>query len=409
MDVVNAVATLAEKVVMVMASSLEAGGLAWQVDGCDDTLFGQKTQIAVNRCQIEIGNFLLCERQQFLRQQRTSGLLDHLPNRAALTGSSSHAEMVNDGRASCNCECICIKMRICRLVAPPQSSCPHQREHVFSSCLSCRFGGPCGRSRLVSTDMSHPLIDIRDLSIRYGHTLALSHLSLRIQHGEMLAICGPNGAGKSTLLRCLAGLIRPSEGEIRGLSGIRVSYLPQAHQLDRTFPITVMELVSMGLWHETGALRGLSRTQQDKCLSVLGSVGLRAQHGDPISSLSGGQFQRVLFARTVLQDADVVLLDEPFQGVDSRAAAGLMDQILGMQRTGKVIVAVLHDHHLGLGHFPRIVLLSGQLIASGIPADALSATNIERAYRGSSQVDQRASELRSHGDIAAIQPLRACA
>lgn len=253
--------------------------------------------------------------------------------------------------------------------------------------------------------MSDSSIDVRNLTIRFGASEAISHLSLRIERGEMLAVCGPNGAGKSTLLRCLAGLVSPSEGEIRGLENLRVSYLPQTHQIDRSFPITVMEMVSLGMWHETGAMRRLDYTQQRRCRRALDLVSLSEQQDDPISRLSGGQFQRALFARTVLQDADVVLMDEPFQGVDVRGSAGLINQMRAMQREGKTVIAVLHDHQLALTHFSRIVLLAGQLVASGYPGDVLSDTNIERAYRRSLPAVPLVSEQHSHGGLAATRPI----
>jgi zinc/manganese transport system ATP-binding protein len=249
-----------------------------------------------------------------------------------------------------------------------------------------------------------PFIEARKLTIRYGNTAAIANLSLRAQAGEMLAICGPNGAGKSTLLKCLAGLIPPNEGEIYGMAGRRVAYLAQAHQIDRSFPITVMDMVSMGIWHQTGAMRGLSRVQYATCLSALHSVGLEAHHRDPISTLSGGQFQRALFARTVLQDAEVVLLDEPLQGIDLRAAAGLLDQMRNMQLQGKIIITVLHDHQLALTHFPRVVLLCGQIIAAGNPLDVLSDDNIANAYRCAHLPRQHALRLGSHDHIPTHQP-----
>lgn len=255
--------------------------------------------------------------------------------------------------------------------------------------------------------MAGQFIDVRQLTIRYGNTLAVANLCIQIRLRRMLAICGPNGAGKSTLLKCLAGIIAPDEGSISGLSGMRISYLGQSHHLDRDFPITTMDVVSMGLWHETGPMRGLSRQQYERCMSALQAVGLENHDQRPISSLSGGQFQRALFARTMLQDADVVLLDEPFQGIDVQAAACMMDLIRNMHARGKTIIVVLHDHQLAQANFSRIVLLSAQLIASGHPDEVLSAANIEHAYRGVPPADKQVPLRRSHAELTAQYVMQA--
>jgi zinc/manganese transport system ATP-binding protein len=217
---------------------------------------------------------------------------------------------------------------------------------------------------------------IDNVTLGYERHPAVHHLSLRIEAGSLVAVMGPNGAGKSTLLKGLAGLLKPLEGRIVGLEQQRVAYMPQLAQVDRSFPISVFNMVAMGLWHEIGALGGLSKSQRQRCVDALGAVGLHDFRERTLDTLSGGQFQRALFARLMLQDASVLLLDEPFAAVDERTTSELAAVLQGWHKAGKTVIAVLHDAELVRHHFDHALLLARELVAWGSPADVLSADNL---------------------------------
>src|SRR4051812_10296227 len=168
-------------------------------------------------------------------------------------------------------------------------------------------------------------LQFRDLTLGYDRHPAVHHLSGAVEPGTLLAVVGPNGAGKSTLFKGVVGLIKPLAGTIEraGVDPADVAYLPQAADIDRTFPISVYDLVSMGLWRKAGLLGAIARDSRRRIEHAVAAVGLGGFESRPIGSLSGGQMQRALFARLLLQDARVILLDEPFNAIDAKAAADL--------------------------------------------------------------------------------------
>ena len=170
-------------------------------------------------------------------------------------------------------------------------------------------------------------IQLNNLTLAYERHPAVHHLTATIAQGEWLAIVGPNGAGKSTLLNAMAGLTTADEGSIEGLCPDTVAYLPQQTQLDKSFPITVFELVATGLWAELGFSKSLSRPQHKQCEDAIAAVGLQGFEHRMINTLSGGQLQRSLFARVLLQDQAVILLDEPFNAIDAKTLSDLTQVI----------------------------------------------------------------------------------
>lgn len=220
---------------------------------------------------------------------------------------------------------------------------------------------------------------IDNVTLGYEQHPAVHHLSLRIEPGSLVAVMGPNGGGKSTLLKGLAGLLQPLEGRFAGLEHQRVAYMPQLAQVDRSFPISVLNMVAMGLWHEVGALGGLSKSQRQRCIEALGAVGLADFRDRTLDTLSGGQFQRALFARLMLQDASVLLLDEPFAAVDELTTSELTAVLQGWHRAGKTVIAVLHDLELVRHHFDHALLIAREMIAWGSPANVLTPGNLLRA------------------------------
>ncbi|MBI1261087.1 MAG: ATP-binding cassette domain-containing protein [Rhizobiales bacterium] len=226
-----------------------------------------------------------------------------------------------------------------------------------------------------------PAIEIDDLTIAYQREPALHHLTGRFEPGSLTAIVGPNGAGKSTLLKAIVGLVPVSEGKVicAGLRQHRIAYLAQTAEIERDFPIHVRDVVTMGLWHEIGVFGGMNRARHARVDAALDAVGL-ARHGErPIGALSAGQLQRVLFARLLVQNAPVILLDEPFAAIDERTTADLMALIHQWHSEGRTVAAVLHDVAAVRDAFPQSLLLAREPVAWGPTAEVLSAENLQRA------------------------------
>jgi zinc/manganese transport system ATP-binding protein len=225
-------------------------------------------------------------------------------------------------------------------------------------------------------------IAVHNLSVGYGEHLALEGVTGDFAPASMTAIVGPNGAGKSTLLKVLAGIIRPMAGEVTcaALPRHRLAYLPQQAELDRGFPITVGELVALGDWRNFGSVREPPPRLAADVHEAAATVGLEAFVNRQIAELSVGQFQRALFARLLLQDADVILLDEPFAAVDESTTDELLNLLQRWREKGQTIVAVLHDLDRVRLHFPSTLLLARSRIAWGDTSLSLSADNLARAH-----------------------------
>lgn len=229
--------------------------------------------------------------------------------------------------------------------------------------------------------MSRGSIAVSHLSVAYDRHAALRDVHGCFQAGSMTAVVGPNGAGKSTLVKALVGVLRPASGRITrpDLTAREVAYLPQAAEVDRTFPISVSDTVTLGAWRYTGAFRAVTRaimTQTEEALSAVGLEGFGKRH---IGSLSAGQFQRVLFARLLLQDAPVIVLDEPFTAIDARTTRDLLDLIARWHGEQRTIIAVLHDFDQVRAHFPQTLLLAREQIAWGSTDEVMSPSNLLRA------------------------------
>jgi zinc/manganese transport system ATP-binding protein len=194
-------------------------------------------------------------------------------------------------------------------------------------------------------------LHLRDLTLGYDRHPAVHHLDLDLAKGSLTAVVGPNGAGKSTLLKGLMGELFPLEGRIE-LGAARLAYLPQLSEVDRTFPIAVGAFVAMGLWHRVGAFGRIRGADAARVAEALGAVGLMGFDRRPIAALSGGQVQRVMFARLLLQDADLILLDEPFTALDTRTAGDLLEVVKRWHGEGRTVLAVLHDIEAVRRHFP---------------------------------------------------------
>jgi zinc/manganese transport system ATP-binding protein len=225
------------------------------------------------------------------------------------------------------------------------------------------------------------VVSFADLTLGYERHPAVHHLSGEVRQGDLLAVVGPNGAGKSTLLKGIMGELRPLGGQVdlHGMQVRDIAYLPQQNDVDRSFPISVFDCVAMGLWRDIGVWRSVGREGKRRVLDALVTVGLTDFDHRSVGSLSGGQFQRVLFARLLLQDAAVVLLDEPFRAVDSKTVDDLVALILRWHGEGRTIVAALHDLDQVRSYFPQTLVLARELVAWGESGKVLAPDILTRA------------------------------
>lgn len=229
--------------------------------------------------------------------------------------------------------------------------------------------------------MRQGAVRLNDISIAYDRHVVVQGVTGSFEPGSLTAIAGPNGAGKSTLLKAVMGELRPSAGVIdrETVKGSRVGYLPQAAEIDRHFPLSVADTVMLGTWSQTGAFGGVSREAANKGRQALTAVGLDGLERRHIGTLSAGQFQRVLFARLLLQDADVIMLDEPFTAIDAATTRDLLAIVKHWHEAGRTVIAVLHDFDQIRANFPQTLLMARSLVSWGPTNVALSPENVLRA------------------------------
>lgn len=218
------------------------------------------------------------------------------------------------------------------------------------------------------------MIELDNLVAGYEGMAITPSLSGVIRKGSMTAIVGLNGCGKSTLLKTLAGFIPPVSGVVHwSPSRPTIGWLAQRHALESQFPLTVLDVVSQGAWPRISLLRGLRNDVRRRIQASLARVGLTEMAKTPIEELSGGQFQRMLFARVWVQRAPLVMLDEPFTGIDEATAHDLMGVIQEMHQQGQTVLAVLHDNQRVADYFPETLLLAPQNACWGPTHEVLPA------------------------------------
>ena len=207
------------------------------------------------------------------------------------------------------------------------------------------------------------LVQVEDLSLRYGARTVLSHVSLNVQRGEIVTIVGPNGSGKTSLLRAIIGAVKPFQGRVTRGAGVTIGYVPQKLHIDETLPITVSRFLKL-----SGDATAVSI---DHALAQAGVPDLpKAQ----LSQLSGGQFQRVLLARALIGKPDLLLLDEATQGLDQRGSASFYQQIEQVrQDTGCAVLMISHELHVVMSASDRVICLNGHVCCEGTPAVVASA------------------------------------
>ena len=229
------------------------------------------------------------------------------------------------------------------------------------------------------------MIRIENLSVSYKETLALKDISLVLQGPTITGIIGPNGAGKSTLLKSMLGII-PHEGHAfiddkeMNKSLKKVAYVEQKIHIDYNFPIKVKECVSLGLYPSIPLFHTLKASHWKKVADALEIVGLSDYAERQISQLSGGQFQRVLIARCLVQEADYILLDEPFVGIDSVSEEIIMNTLRDLKQAGKTVLIVHHDLGKVAHYFDQVLLLNKELIAFGPTKETFTQANLKQAY-----------------------------
>lgn len=224
-------------------------------------------------------------------------------------------------------------------------------------------------------------VTLDNVTISYNRHPAVHHVSGVFPAGSLTAIAGPNGAGKSTLLKALAGIVAPEQGRItlNGAKRERVAYLPQSSEMQRDFPMSVLQMVTTGFWRATGGTSAITPGMKRAAREALLSVGLSTMENRDLSSLSAGQFQRALFARLMVQDASILLLDEPFSAIDAGTAQHLLSILRRWHAEGRTIICVLHDFEQIRAHFPQCLLLAREVIAWDAPAKALHPEKLMNA------------------------------
>ena len=231
------------------------------------------------------------------------------------------------------------------------------------------------------------IIKVEDLTVAYEDKPVLWDVELNVKKGVLMAIVGPNGAGKSTLIKTMLNLIKPVTGEVlfynEKYSKVRnkIAYVPQRGSVDWDFPTTVFDVVEMGCYGRVGLFKRVSKEEKQKVLKAIEQVGMLDFKDRQISELSGGQQQRAFIARALVQEADIYLMDEPFQGVDSTTEKSIVDILKKLKSEGKTLIVVHHDLQTVPTYFETVTFINKSVIASGKIKEVFTQENIDMAYK----------------------------
>ena len=223
-------------------------------------------------------------------------------------------------------------------------------------------------------------IEIRNLTVAYGENIALENLNLDVETGSLMALVGPNGAGKSTLIKTILKFLKQITGEIK-INAKTLAYVPQRNSVDWDFPTTLFDVVEMGCYGRVGLFKRVSKEEKQKVLKAIEQVGMLEFKDRQISELSGGQQQRAFIARALVQEADIYLMDEPFQGVDSTTEKSIVEILKQLKAEGKTIIVVHHDLQTVPAYFESVALINKAVIVSGKVSEVFTQDNINIAYR----------------------------
>ena len=223
-------------------------------------------------------------------------------------------------------------------------------------------------------------IEIKNLTVAYGENIALEDLNLNIEVGSLMALVGPNGAGKSTLIKTILKFLKQITGEIK-INAKTLAYVPQRNSVDWDFPTTLFDVVEMGCYGRVGLFKRVSKEEKQKVLKAIEQVGMLEFKDRQISELSGGQQQRAFIARALVQEADIYLMDEPFQGVDSTTEKSIVEILKQLKAEGKTIIVVHHDLQTVPTYFESVALINKAVIVSGKVSEVFKQDNINIAYR----------------------------
>ena len=223
-------------------------------------------------------------------------------------------------------------------------------------------------------------IEIKNLTVAYGENIALENFNLDIEAGSLMALVGPNGAGKSTLIKTILRFLKQITGEIK-INGKTLAYVPQRNSVDWDFPTTLFDVVEMGCYGRVGLFKRVSKEEKQKVLKAIEQVGMLDFKDRQISELSGGQQQRAFIARALVQEADIYLMDEPFQGVDSTTEKSIVDILKKLKSEGKTLIVVHHDLQTVPTYFETVTFINKSVIASGKIKEVFTQENIDMAYK----------------------------
>ena len=223
-------------------------------------------------------------------------------------------------------------------------------------------------------------IEIKNLTVAYGENIALEDLNLNIEVGSLMALVGPNGAGKSTLIKTILKFLKQITGEIK-INAKTLAYVPQRNSVDWGFPTTLFDVVEMGCYGRVGLFKRVSKEEKHKVLKAIEQVGMLEFKDRQISELSGGQQQRAFIARALVQEADIYLMDEPFQGVDSTTEKSIVEILKQLKAEGKTIIVVHHDLQTVPAYFESVALINKAVIVSGKVSEVFTSENIDVTYR----------------------------
>ena len=223
-------------------------------------------------------------------------------------------------------------------------------------------------------------IEIKNLTVAYGENIALENFNLDVEVGSLVALVGPNGAGKSTLIKTRLKFLKQITGKIK-INGKNLAYVPQRNSVDWDFPTTLFDVVEMGCYGRVGLFKRVNKEEKAKVLKAIEQVGMLEFKDRQISELSGGQQQRAFIARALVQEADIYLMDEPFQGVDSTTEKSIVDILKKLKSDGKTLLVVHHDLQTVPSYFETVTFINKTVIASGKVKEAFTQENIEMTYR----------------------------